>query len=115
MQEGGLTIYKGESFALALECLKLDETPVDLTGCTIRSHIRATPKGPLVCDLAPTITDAEAGKVAIHLSPQRTHALAAGEYVWDVLAQYPNGEVVHIVPTEPITVEGRATKFNQPL
>jgi hypothetical protein len=68
-------------------------TPVDLTGCTILSQIRATPgaaqpEATITC----AITDAVNGEVLLSMAPAVTAAMTAGSKVWDMEITFPSGD-----------------------
>ena len=69
-----------------------DNTPLNLTGCTLTSDIRKLPGGPIVANATVTITNATGG-IATYLIPHAvTAALTAGAnlndpaslYLWDL-------------------------------
>ena len=64
--------------------VKESGTVVDLTGFTVAAQVRDR-NGTLVLDLAPSITDAAGGQIAISLASTVTAGLAAGRYFWDLV------------------------------
>ena len=83
--------------------LNADQTPVNLTGCTVRGHVR---KKALSADIAAlfavSITEATAGKFEFGLPDEITAAIPAGEtlkdplslYVWDMELEDALGRVM---------------------
>ncbi len=83
--------------------LNADQTPVNLTGCTIRGHVR---KKALSADIAAlfavSITEAAQGKFEFGLPDELTAAIPAGEtlkdplslYVWDMELEDALGRVM---------------------
>lgn len=83
--------------------LNANQTPVNLTGCTIRGHVR---KKALSADIAAlfavSITEAAQGKFEFGLPDELTAAIPAGEtlkdplslYVWDMELEDALGRVM---------------------
>ena len=80
-----------------------DKTPVNLTGATVRAHVRKKAlDANVVIDLQVQITDASAGKFQFGLSDELSASITAGEtvkdpaslYVWDMELEDVLGRVV---------------------
>lgn len=80
-----------------------DESPVNLTNCTIRGKIRKTALSATVtATLDCTITNAAAGQYTFGLTDEVTAAITAGEkltdkaskYVWDLELEDSTGRVI---------------------
>lgn len=93
-------------------------TPVDLTGCTVRAHIRARAKDPVIlAALNASITDAPAGKYEFGLTDEQTALLPAGETVkdaeskavWDLELEDSTGRVLALY-YGPVTVFREVTR-----
>lgn len=88
-----LKIRQGADFGPITETLvNPNETPVDLTGCTVQGQIRKTAASTeVVAAITFEIIDAAAGTIRWGLSNAQTAAIAAGDdlkaresrYVWD--------------------------------
>ncbi len=93
-----LTLYRGATFGpLVITALQEDQvTPVDLTGgWLVYAKVRKTPTGPVLIDLAPTVTNGAIGEITIPAIPdETTEDSPGGNFVWDLLLERPTGEVV---------------------
>jgi len=80
-----LTIYQGATWRRVIRLADSNDDPIDLTGATVRMHVRAT-----VSDTATlielteangraTVTDAENGEVTLLISATDTAALSFGK------------------------------------
>ena len=84
-----LAIYRGDSFALAVEIIDEEDTPYDLTGVDVLAQVRtsagsASMRGDLVATLTPVVDDPETGKLALHLTAATTAALRVNSAAWDL-------------------------------
>lgn len=106
-----MTIYRGASFILTITVQDANGDPVDLTGATARAEVRkrAAVSSTLILNLAPTITNAAGGVIAINVSGDVTAALEPGSGKWDLVVETAGGDTLVIVPTEDITIEALAT------
>lgn len=99
-----LLIRQGATFGPVTDTLSNpDETPVDLTGATIRGQIRKQPADTaIVASFDVVVTDAAGGKYTFGLSASTTAAIAAGAdvtkpesvYAWDIELQDTLGRVI---------------------
>lgn len=80
-----------------------DNTPVNLTGATLRAHLRKKALDAVkVAQFDVTITDAAAGKFEFGMIDEATAAIPAGEtlkdaasvYVWDMELEDASGRVL---------------------
>ncbi len=79
-----ITVYRGVDF-VETYTLTEDSVAVNLTGWSVKAHVRRTASGPLVFDIAPTITTAVSGIVTIDISATNTRSLDVGTYYWDMI------------------------------
>lgn len=88
-----LLIRQGATFDAAVTLTNPDDTPVDLTGATVRAQIRRKALDTsLLAAFTVTVTDAAAGAFTFGLTAAQTAALVAGENdfeansraVWDM-------------------------------
>lgn len=88
-----LTVYRGTDFELVVRRLvEVDGDAYDLTDWTPIAQVRATASnGTLITTLNATLGTPTNGEVEMSLTPTATLALAAGEYVWDLLFEDPDG------------------------
>lgn len=73
-------------------------TPVDLTGCIARMHVRSEVKSPIVLLDLTTVNGGitlggAAGTVEIYLSDEQTTAITWTTGVYDLEVEFSNGEV----------------------
>ena len=69
-----------------------DNTPFDLTGYTIRSHIRKHYKSTeIIGSFDCVIADHLSGKFYMLMSDEQTLALPAGKFVYDIIVEEQNG------------------------
>jgi hypothetical protein len=104
-------ITRGVSYLAELAVTTPAGIPDNLTGFTFRAEVRMA-GGSLVADLSARIS-LKAGatdKVLIALTDEQSWALTEGAFVWDVLADRPDGGVDIIIPTEPFLVITPATR-----
>lgn len=96
-----IQVYRGDSKTIVLTLNKtFDEDgvqttePVDLTGHVFTSEIRPDVNSTeVVADFECTVTDAEAGKVRLYMSPAKAQNLNIVNMVWDVQSVDADGEV----------------------
>jgi hypothetical protein len=85
--------------------------PVDLTGASARMQARKRhgTSNPIL-DIAPTIADPGAlGRIDITLSAATTSALHAGQGVYDLEVEYPDGTVERLIEGE-ISIRPEVTR-----
>lgn len=91
-----LTIYRGDTYRWQFK-LWADEAkshPVDLTGVTAKSEIRATQAGKLIATFICTITLPNIIDVVLDAATSRT---LAPKGVWDLQLTYPGGDVTTVL------------------
>lgn len=101
-----LLIRQGATFTLKMTVLDENGLPLNLSGYTIKSHIRKTAKSATFVAFTPTIdADPATGKFTLKLTATQTAAFTAGAnssaaeslYVWDVEALHTGtGDVIAI-------------------
>lgn len=98
-----LDIRQGGTFSVGVTLTNPDNTPVDLTGATVRGQIRKTALDTVVAAaFTVTITNAPGGAFTFGLTDEITAALVAGEqptedaslYVWDMELEDALGQVL---------------------
>lgn len=98
-----LTMYQGATFKRVIRLADSTPEPIDLTGATVRMHVRAT-----ISDTATlielteangraTVTDAENGEVTLLISATDTAALSFGKAVYDLEIEYSDGTVDRVL------------------
>lgn len=104
-------ILRGVSYLAELAVTTPAGIPDNLTGFTFRAEVRMN-GGSLVADLSARISlkSGSSDKVLIALTDEQSWALTEGSFIWDVLADRPDGGVDIIVPTEPFIVTTPATR-----
>lgn len=97
-----LTIYQGTTFRKHLTWLNSDKvTPIDLTGCLARMHIRAEIESPNVL-LALTTENGGitlggiAGTVDLFAADETTSLISWEGGVFDIEIEHPNGDVTRL-------------------
>jgi hypothetical protein len=79
------TIYRGVEFGPKKFVFKDGAgTPVDLTGLEAKAVARKNVNGPEDINLAPEVTDAEAGEVTMAMPTDTVMTLPAGDFFWDM-------------------------------
>lgn len=97
-----LKIIQGATFPKVLRWIAPDKTtPIDLTGCTARMQARSEIESPtvlleLTTENGGIVIDGPAGKLALHISPADTAAIAWESGVWDLEVVHPNGDVTRL-------------------
>jgi hypothetical protein len=89
-----LVIFRDVTFSVGINCLDINNVPVDITGWTPYAQARDKPGGRLVIDLAPTVSNPAGGSVLISLTSAQTSALEHGTYTWDFQMRQPNGLII---------------------
>lgn len=101
-----LQISQGASYVRTLTIYAPGEpnTPIDLTGATVKAEVREAHKKPLVAAFSCEIVDPPAeGKVTFGLSPEQTAALSVNKrYRWDIFIRYAGGVVDKLIEGEVI-------------
>lgn len=92
-----ITIEAGADFNdLSFTILDEDENVIDLTGATVRSHLREFPESneylPFTCE-----HNGEGGKVTLYMSAEDTAKIGYTKGVYDVFIQYANDAVEKIL------------------
>lgn len=92
-----LRIDQGATYALSFEWLDDDGLPIDLTGCTARMQLRATPATPVLLDLSTENTRlsllGSTGIVELLVDAPTTAGLSCGVGVYDLRVTFPSGRV----------------------
>lgn len=108
-----LTLYRGSSFGpKIIRALAADGvTPVDLTGWGAHAKVRKTTRGPIIIDLAPSISDGPAGEITIpEIADETTLNYSDGCYVWDLLLERPSGAIIGPFLAGPFTITTTPSK-----
>lgn len=90
------TVIKNRTWSISVTW-ETDNTPVNLTGYTLRMQVKSDPSSSAMVTLSSStgeivITDATAGKFTINMSATNTNKLVLGKHIFDVLAISPGGE-----------------------
>lgn len=107
-QELNLTIRQGATFGPIVCTLKnQDTTPVDITGYTVRAHVRKTPTSRKATGFVATcvLVNAAAGQFSFEFTKANTAALVCGDtendpeslYYWDLELVQPDTRVIPMV------------------
>ncbi len=112
-----LIIYQGTTFVKPFQW-KTGEvpTPVDLTGCTARMHIRRKiTDSEILMELSTAnsrivITDAVAGKFEMRLTALETAGITFKNGVFDFEIVYPGGEPVYRIFQGEIEINPEVTR-----
>jgi hypothetical protein len=96
-----IKVIRGDTWNLSWTYLNGDETPVDLTGCSIRMHMKK------FFDAIPTLEfetddfeiDNEEGLISLQILPDISTTLS-GTYLYDIEITSPDGEVRTIILDE---------------
>jgi len=95
------TIYQGATFRKRLTWEAPSGTPIDLTGCTARMHVRSEVESAVVLLNLTTenggITLGGAtGVIELLSAPTETATMAWDGGVWDLEIVHPNGDVTRL-------------------
>jgi hypothetical protein len=89
--------YSGATLSISFTCKDELGDPVDLTGFTARAEVRPTISSEvLTLDLAPTIPTPANGVIVVSVSDEITAGIEAGNYVWGLVLETPEGNVIPI-------------------
>lgn len=112
MATNNITINKGATYKSTVTV-----TGVNLTGYSIRSHMKANHQAPLTLDIGlySSITNAASGVISINIPASITAAIptassagALGTYVYDLEIEDADGEVTRILEGTAL-VKGEVT------
>lgn len=98
-----LVIYQGATFKRIVRLADATSTPIDLSGCTARMHVRAQIDAPetlielTAANGRAVISDAENGEVTLLISATDTAALAFSKAAYDLEIEYHDGTVDRIL------------------
>jgi len=99
--EQDIVMRQGALFSYDVELKNNDDTPVDLTGCSVHAKIRKNLFNGTVYTITTTITDAVNGEFTFSLTSDQTMEIMAGgsecdpssQYQWNMDITYSNGEI----------------------
>lgn len=89
-------IDQGSNFSLSLTAYNSSNVPITLTGCTVSGQLRRSYDSATGITLNCQVTGGTGGYI-IGLGATASAALKYGRYVYDVEAQYSNGQVQRLV------------------
>lgn len=98
-----LTMYQGATFKRIIRLTDSTPTAIDLTGATVRMHVRSTiSDADTLIELTEangraTVTDAENGEVTLLISATDTAALSFSKAVYDLEIEYHDGTVDRVL------------------
>lgn len=82
MAEVNLYLDQGLSFAARMVIHHQDDTPVDLTGATIRAQFRKSSTSTTVLFFNVDVEEQENGTIIISLTKEQTASLTPGRYIY---------------------------------
>ncbi|MEC5213323.1 hypothetical protein RCH06_001869 [Polaromonas sp. CG_9.5] len=92
-----LSLDQGATWMLSFEYLDDDGQPIDLTGCTARMQLRATPATPVLLELSTQNTRlllaGATGIIELLVDAPATAALSCESGVYDLRVTFPGGRV----------------------
>ena len=91
--EVNIKITRGSTFRKTFQLTQSNGTPVNLSGCTLKSLCRKSHFSYLKFDLNPSVTDAANGKLQLFISGTQTSGIEFGFGVYDIEITYPNNDV----------------------
>lgn len=86
-----LTIKRGAAYGLEVTIHNEESDPVNLTGYTFKSQIRADWDKPLLAEFAVMVENAALGKVALSLTADNTNKLPTSGAKYDVFIKNSDG------------------------
>lgn len=103
--DGELTFVRGDDIAFELELYdETNVTPINLTGCSVRSQIRAKPNGYLMLEFDVEIIDPPNGKIRFTTGHDETRLLRLTEAFWDVELTDSGGHVDTILEPAGVVI-----------
>lgn len=87
-----LYLDQGSDFSVIVTLRNQDNTPINLTGFTIKSEFRKSYQSSSSTAFVASVFDALRGKVRLQLSASASSAVNAGRYLYDVEITSPTGE-----------------------
>lgn len=91
-----LYIDAGSTFSAIITVRDSSNTPIELSGYTVKSQIRKSYGSQVAYDFDATIFDTSTGKVKLELSASQSSDIKPGRYIYDVKI-YKNGEAYRVV------------------
>jgi len=106
-----ITIRKGRDFSEYFGLRNDDDTPMDLTGYTVKAQIRASrdTTSTLIADFTVRIDDPTTGDIYLELTDTVTAGLTATRAYYDLLLTDPSG-IDETYVEGAVTVRGSVTK-----
>jgi hypothetical protein len=93
-----LKIQRGSTYRRLFHILQPDKTPLDLTGCAIRSKIRKSRHDSTISlNFHAEITDPLTGEFTVSLSAAETETVGFATGVYDVEIVFSNGDVQQVL------------------
>ena len=89
--QSNLVIDQGTDFSSIISLNNQDGTPMNLTGCTVKSQFRKSFQSSAYTSFTASIYDAPNGNVTLQLSNDQTSAVDPGRYLYDIQLTNPQG------------------------
>lgn len=104
-----IVIDQGTTFTLSITVSDFTDTPIDLTGYTLRSQMRKSYNSNSYTAFTVTSDDPTEGEIKLSLTATQTSALRYGRYVYDIEIVSSTGEVTRVLEGI-VTVNPEVTK-----
>lgn len=99
-----MTFTRGDDVLFELELVGEDDEPLNLTGCSVRSQVRAKPNGYMPLEFDTEIVDPAAGRVRFTASHEDTKLIRLTTAQWDVEITDSGGYVNTIIGPAPVEI-----------
>jgi len=104
-----IVIDQGTTFTLSITVSDFTDTPINLTGYTLRSQMRKSYNSNTYTAFTVTSDEPTEGEINLSLTATQTSALRYGRYVYDVEIVSSTGEVTRVLEGI-VTVNPEVTK-----
>ena len=106
-----IVIDQGTTFTLSITISDFTDTPIDITGYTLRSQMRKSYNSNTYTAFTITSPNPTEGEIVISLTATQTSALRYGRYVYDIeiVSPEPESEVKRVLEGI-VTVNPEVTK-----
>lgn len=90
-----LTMFRGVTFGpVVMRCQDANGNAVSLENYTPYAQARKVPCGPVVFNLAPSLSNGPNGEITIAHNVANLATFPTGSFGWDLVLQAPNGAVI---------------------
>lgn len=95
-----LVLYTGVDFDQIFELSNNDNSPYNITGYTVSSHLKKNSSSNISTQFTSSIINQSSGKVKIELSSAQTAEIKPGIYQYDLILTSPQGIKTKVIEGE---------------